>query len=61
MIEVRQKIRQNVEDVREFIVSEDDIARIIKIRKNWTAPGICSFKNFCWKLFEVCWERAGER
>ena len=30
MIEVGQKIRQKVEDVREFIVNEDDVARVIK-------------------------------
>ena len=34
MTKVGQKIRQKVEDVKEFIVSEDDIARVIKKRKN---------------------------
>ena len=32
MIEVGQKIRQKVEDVREIIASEGDIARVIKKR-----------------------------
>ena len=44
--EVGQKIKQDLEDVREFLVSEDDIARVIKKRKNWTAPGIDDIENF---------------
>ena len=46
MIEVKQKIKQKVENVREFIVSKDKIARVIKKRKNWTAPGIDDIENF---------------
>ena len=33
MIEVGQKIRQKVEDVREFIVNADDVASVIKKEK----------------------------
>ena len=46
MMEVGHKIRQKVEDVREFFVREDGIARVIKKRKDWTAPGIDGIENF---------------
>ena len=52
MIEVGQKIKQKVENVREFIVRKNDIARVIKKRKNWTAPGIDGIGNFWWKIFK---------
>ena len=54
MIEVGQKIKQKVENVREFIVRKNDIARVIKKRKNWTAPGIDGIGNFWWKYSKVC-------
>ena len=55
MTKVGQKIRQNVEDVKEFSVSEDDIARVIKKRKNWSAPGVDDIENLWWNVFKVCW------
>ena len=55
MIEVKQKIKQKMENVREFIVSKDNIARVMKKRKNWTAPEIDDLENFWWKIFKVCW------
>ena len=52
LIEVGQKIKQKVENVREFIVRKNDISRVIKKRKNWTAPGIDDIENFWWKIFK---------
>ena len=49
-----------MEDVREFIVSEDNIAKGIKKRKNWTALGIDDIENFWWSMFEVCWRPLSE-
>ena len=60
IIDVRQKISQKVEDVREFIVSEDNIARVIQKRMNCTAPEIDGIENFWWKTFKVYWRSLGE-
>ena len=54
MEKVKQKIREKIHTVTEFKVSESDIEKVIKKRKNWTAPGIDEIENFWWKIFQVC-------
>jgi len=51
---IGNKIREKVHRVEEFKVSESDIEKIIKKRKNWTAP-VDGIENYWWKVFKVCW------
>ena len=43
---VEGKIKAKVHTVREFVVTESEIGKVISKRKNWTAPGIDRIENF---------------
>jgi len=60
MTVIGEKIKSKVHRVREFQVSEEDIQKTVRNRKNWTAPGIDGIENFWWKHFKACWKPLSE-
>ena len=56
MIKIREQLQKKIRDVKNFEVSAQQIGRIIKRRKNWSAPGIDGIQNFWWKKFHGVWE-----
>lgn len=53
---VEQKLKEKVQDVKEFVVTREDLAKVVKRRKNWSAPGIDGIQNFWWKRFKEAWD-----
>lgn len=49
MKKVAQKITEKVTHVAEIEIDEEKLYKIIRIRKNWSAPGIDGIQNFWWK------------
>ena len=55
MIKVGDEISSKVNNVIDFEISEDELIRQMKKRKNWTAPGIDGIQNFWWKKLSSTW------
>ena len=55
MDERNWRIKNKVTKVNEFSVTDVTIEKVIKRRKNWTAPGIDGIQNFWWKMFSSTW------
>lgn len=36
---------------KEFVITREDLAKLVKRRKNWSAPGIDVIQNYWWKKF----------
>ena len=53
---VGQKLKEKVQDVNEFVITREDLAKVVKRRKNWSAPGIDGIQNFWWKRFKGAWD-----
>ena len=53
---VAEKIRAKIINVEELRITEEKVYKIIKKRKNWSAPGIDGIQNFWWKKFQGTWK-----
>ena len=49
MEEIATRLKSKVKIVKNFNISSDDISKIIKRRKNWSAPGVDGIQNYYWK------------
>ena len=49
MEKVKIELREKVQNVNEFTITEDKAVAEIRKRKNWTAPGIDGIQNYWWK------------
>ena len=46
MEKVKVELREKVQNVNEFTVTENKVVAEIRKRKNWTAPGIDGIQNY---------------
>eukprot|EP00112_Aurelia_sp_Birch-Aquarium-sp1_P001776 Seg1193.5 transcript_id=Seg1193.5/GoldUCD/mRNA.D3Y31 product="LINE-1 retrotransposable element ORF2 protein" protein_id=Seg1193.5/GoldUCD/D3Y31 len=53
MEQVRTALRDKVQNVNEFTITENKLVAEIRKRKNWTAPGIDGIQNYWWKRFQT--------
>ena len=53
MEKVQMEMKDRVQVVNEFTITNDNVAIEIKKRKNWTAPGIDGIQNYWWKKFQA--------
>ena len=51
MEKIKEELREKIRDVQDIEISEENIGKVIKRRKNWTSPGIDGIQNFWWKKF----------
>ena len=56
MDQIKEEIRGQVIDAQEMEKTIEDLEKIIKKRKNWSAPGLDGIQNFWWKRFSSTWE-----
>ena len=49
MKNIEEKITKKVTHVEEIKIDEEKLYKVIRIRKNWSAPGIDGIQNFWWK------------
>ena len=49
--EIKERLREKIKEVKEFVVTEEELSKIVKKRKNWSAPGIDGVQNYWWKRF----------
>ena len=52
MEKVKIELREKVQNVDEFTITENKVVEEIRKRKNWTAPGIDGIQNDWWKRFQ---------
>ena len=50
---VKMELREKVQNVNEFTITENKIVAEIRKRKNWTAPSIDGIQNYWWKTFQT--------
>ena len=43
---VEQKWKEKVQDVKEFVITREDLTKVVKRRNNWSALGIDGIQNF---------------
>ena len=55
MQDIQEALQAKVVDVQEFEIEIGNLSKIIKKRKNWTAPGIDGIQNYWWKKFHETW------
>ena len=53
MEKVKIELREKVQNVNEFTITENKVVAEIRKRKNWTAPGIDGIQNYWWKRFQT--------
>ena len=58
MVDIERKIAEKVKGVKQFNVTKSKLAKTIKKRKNWSAPGIDGIQNFWWKQLNCCWDKS---
>ena len=46
MDEIKERLSKKIKSVKEFVVAEDELSKILKRRKNWSAPGIDGVQNY---------------
>ena len=46
MKEIEKRLREKIETISEFKVTEEDLQDVIKKSKNWSAPGIDGITNY---------------
>ena len=46
---IEKRLREKVESISEFKMTEKDLQDVAKKRKNWSAPGIDGITNYWWK------------
>ena len=51
MEKVNIELREKVQNVNEFTITENKVVAETRKRKNWTAPGIDRIQNYWWKRF----------
>ena len=56
MEKIKEELREKIRDVQDIEISEENIGKVIKRRKNWTSPGIDGIQNFWWKKFSGTWK-----
>ena len=56
MDKVAERLKEKVNDVREFIVDEEKLFRIVKKRKSWTASDLNGIQNYWWKKMKGTWK-----
>ena len=56
MEKIKEELREKIRDVQDIEISEENIGKVIKRRKNWTSPGINGIQNFWWKKFSGTWK-----
>ena len=56
MDQIKEEIRGQVIDTQEMELTLEDLEKIIKKRKNWSAPGLDGIHNFWLKRFSSTWE-----
>ena len=53
MEKVKIELREKMQNVNEFTITENKVVAEIRKRKNWTAPGIDGIQNYQWKRFQT--------
>ena len=53
MEKVKIELREKVQNVNEFTITENKAVAEIRKRKNWAAPGIDGIQNYWWKRFQT--------
>ena len=56
MKKIKSQIEGMVRIVKEIDITEEKLKKIIKKRKNWSAPGADGIQNYWWKNFNVTWK-----
>ena len=49
---VARRLKEKVVEVKEFNVTEEQLVKVMKRRKNWSSPGIEGIQNYSWKKFK---------
>ena len=55
MQDMGRELYEKVENVKDFVVTSEILSKVIKKRKNWTAPGADGIQNYWWKKFHKVW------
>ena len=55
-MKIEEEIRVRVTEPEKINLVLDELKKIIKKRKNWSAPGIDGIQNFWWKKINSAWE-----
>ena len=56
MVEIEKQISSRVWETEAFQIDKERLKKVIKKRKNWTAPGIDGIQNYWWKKLEGSWD-----
>ena len=56
MEQIKRKITSKITSVEEFEIDKKILEKVIKKRKNWSAPGIDGIPNFWWKKLCGAWD-----
>ena len=46
MDEIKERLSKKIKSVKEFVVAEDELSKVVKKRKNWSAPGIDGVQKY---------------
>ena len=55
MENIKKKLEELVTSIKEMEITEISLMKIIKKRKNWSAPGADGIQNCWWKSFSEIW------
>ena len=55
MKKIKRNMKDKIRQVKQLQITEKELGKTIKKRKNWLALGIDEIPNFCWKILRSTW------
>lgn len=55
MVQIAVKVKEEVNDITRFGITQKQFYKILKTGKNWSAPVIDRITNFWWKTLTGTW------